>query len=78
MVTPLSPDIYFEDLVRDERHEGLHKVDISRSAFLGIAERGPIQEPTRIPTSYTPPGVGIGGKSLEERFSIKSERITKT
>lgn len=43
-----SPDIYFERLHRDERIEGLTEIRIDRPAFLGFAERGPIQKPVRI------------------------------
>jgi hypothetical protein len=44
----LSPDIYFEQIVRDERFRPLERAKLNVGAFLGIAEKGPIQVPTRI------------------------------
>jgi len=44
----LSPDIYFEQIVRDERFKPLERAKLNVAAFLGIAEKGPIQAPTRI------------------------------
>jgi hypothetical protein len=44
----LSPDIYFEQIVRDERFQPLAIAKMNVPAFIGIAERGPIQQPTRI------------------------------
>ncbi|MHC4389989.1 MAG: phage tail sheath family protein [Planctomycetota bacterium] len=48
MATYLTPDIYFERVTRDERHASLEIEKLNVPAFLGVAERGPIQEPTRI------------------------------
>ncbi len=44
----LSPDIYFEQIVRDERYRPLERAKLNIAAFLGIAEKGPIQAPTRV------------------------------
>lgn len=61
----LSPDIYFEQIVRDERYRPLELAKMNVPAFIGIAERGPIQEPTRVSSwetfkrifgNYTPAG----------------------
>lgn len=43
-----TPDIYFERVIRDERHKTLEVTRMDVTAFLGVAERGPIQEPTRV------------------------------
>ena len=48
MPSYLSPDIYFEQIVRDERYKPLARAKMNVVAFLGIAEKGPIQAPTRI------------------------------
>ncbi len=48
MPSYLSPDIYFEQIVRDERYKPLERARMNIPAFLGIAERGPIQVPTRV------------------------------
>lgn len=44
----LTPDIYFERVIRDERFSTLQATKMHVCAFIGIAERGPIQSPTRI------------------------------
>ena len=44
----LTPDIYFERIVRDERYRALARAKLNVPVFLGIAERGPVQEPVRI------------------------------
>ena len=46
----LTPDIYFEKVVRDERYRPLEISKMNICAFIGVAERGPIQHPTRITT----------------------------
>lgn len=48
MASYLSPDIYFEQIVRDERHRPLELAKLNTPAFIGVSERGPIQEPTRL------------------------------
>lgn len=48
MPSYLSPDIYFEKIARDERYKPLDRAKLSIPAFLGVAERGPIQAPVRI------------------------------
>ncbi len=44
----LSPDIYFEQITRDERFKPLERAKIDIAAFFGLSDRGPIQTPTRI------------------------------
>jgi len=48
MPSYLSPDIYFEQIVRDERYKPLDRAKMNVAAFIGIAEKGPIQQATRI------------------------------
>ncbi len=48
MTKYISPDIYFERVVRDERFRQLERLPLDCAVFMGIAERGPIQQPTRV------------------------------
>jgi len=48
MPSYLTPDIYFERIVRDERYKPLEAAKMNVCAFLGVSERGPIQQPVRV------------------------------
>jgi hypothetical protein len=63
MTKYISPDIYFERVVRDERFRQLERLPLDCAVFMGVSERGPIQTPTRV-TSW---------ESFKQRFGNYTE-----